>query len=192
VILSYQVEIWMGFICLPRSYAVEKNWSNRNSCDGGKVWPPPLRPGKTYASCNLCECNSLNTSCPGDNRHGHPCKPGWYPDPLLVKMQTAVCGSSVRCSGHAVLCWLYVNATNLCCHLSLRLLRCFAPTVALHLLCCLAPTVLPCAYCVSLRLLCFFALVWVHYLVVPFSCRTSPSLVYRSCRMVGLSPYTLR
>ena len=62
--------------------AVHKNWTDRNSCAGGKVWPPPYHKGG--ASCNLCECNVKHTKCSGDNRgRGHLCRPGWYPDPLL-------------------------------------------------------------------------------------------------------------
>jgi hypothetical protein len=35
-------------------------------------------------SCNMCECNQKNTTCPTPNwRDAHPCTPGWYPDPLL-------------------------------------------------------------------------------------------------------------
>ena len=49
------------------------------ACAGGKT--PPPRPG---ATCNRCACNIHNTSCDADDGPlGHPCQPGWYPDPLL-------------------------------------------------------------------------------------------------------------
>eukprot|EP00035_Acanthoeca_spectabilis_P017163 m.358835 g.358835 ORF g.358835 m.358835 type:complete len:670 (-) comp16619_c0_seq85:933-2942(-) len=56
--------------------SVNKNWSDPNSCNGGKTPPPPQG-----ASCNRCECNEKNTSCGAGPQLD--CSPGWYPDPLL-------------------------------------------------------------------------------------------------------------
>lgn len=53
-----------------------------NTCGGGHA--PP-------GSCNHCECNVQNTTCPTPNwRTGHPCLPGWYPDPLLDVPATGI------------------------------------------------------------------------------------------------------
>ena len=61
-----------------------KNFSDRNSCAGGTVFPIPTHNGHG-ASCNHCACNAQNTSCGEVNpAFGHPCKSGWYPDPLLA------------------------------------------------------------------------------------------------------------
>ena len=61
-----------------------KNFSDRNACAGGTVFPIPTHDGHG-ASCNHCACNAKNTSCGDVNpAFGHPCKSGWYPDPLLA------------------------------------------------------------------------------------------------------------
>ena len=64
---------------------VQKNWTDPDSCAGGKVLPIPKNPeGTGGATCNGCACNSQNTSCGGGSADfGFPCTPGWYPDPLL-------------------------------------------------------------------------------------------------------------
>ena len=62
--------------------AVEKNWTDRNSCNGGKTKNPMDHGGKANSpcSCNLCQCNVQNTTCgEGGGADGHPCLSGWYP-----------------------------------------------------------------------------------------------------------------
>eukprot|EP01043_Picozoa_sp_COSAG02_P029474 COSAG02_NODE_1835_length_10714_cov_7.585437_13_plen_401_part_00 len=66
--------------------AADKNFSDPNSCAGGKVNPIPKRPDGKPSSCNRCACNGQNTTCPDTGRTAmdeHPCLSGWYPDPLL-------------------------------------------------------------------------------------------------------------
>eukprot|EP00039_Didymoeca_costata_P011634 m.164356 g.164356 ORF g.164356 m.164356 type:complete len:644 (+) comp15233_c0_seq9:178-2109(+) len=48
----------------------------KGECGGGKA--PP-------GSCNMCECNHMNTTCNNNKpcAECHPCLEGWYPDPLL-------------------------------------------------------------------------------------------------------------
>lgn len=75
---------WDG--CWTGCPAVAKNWTDPQSCDGGKTEPAPVRPdGKGPQSCNLCACNHDNTTCSGAPgvAPGHDCLVGWYPDPLL-------------------------------------------------------------------------------------------------------------
>jgi hypothetical protein len=72
---------------------VEKNWTDPKSCNGGKTKNPMDHGGKTNSpcTCNLCECNKQNTTCPADGRgaDGHPCLSGWYP----VRKPPSICAS---------------------------------------------------------------------------------------------------
>ena len=46
--------------------AVDKNWTDRDACNGGLSPIPPPAPDGSHQSCNLCACNHHNTTCPAD------------------------------------------------------------------------------------------------------------------------------
>eukprot|EP01046_Picozoa_sp_COSAG06_P005144 COSAG06_NODE_226_length_19747_cov_9.234121_13_plen_703_part_00 len=63
-----------------------KNFTDPMACNGGRTRPAPRRPDGTPDSCNRCQCNKANTTCPhpsGPIYDEHACLSGWYPDPLL-------------------------------------------------------------------------------------------------------------